>query len=60
MCICHKRMTGTNAASHTKTYLQYPKCTFSIDTIATGSDIPEFKSLHTQSGENFSLYVIFK
>ena len=53
-------MKGLIAAYNIATYLQKPSCTFSIDTIATGSDIPEFPSAHTQAGENFSLYVMFK
>ena len=53
-------MKGFIEADHTATYLQNPSCTSSIDTIATGSDIPEFPIAHIQSGENFSLYVMFR
>ena len=40
---------------HTAVYLQEPNWTSSIDTIATGWDIPEFPIVHVQSGENFAL-----
>ena len=46
---------GVNTAS----YLQNVSCTSSIDTTATGSHMPEFPIVHTQSGENVSLYVMF-
>ena len=40
---------------HSAVYVQEPNWTSSIDTIATGSDIPEFPIVHVQSGENFAL-----
>ena len=47
-------IVGDNPANKAS-YLQKPSCTSSIDTIATGSDIPEFTIVHMQSGENVSL-----
>ena len=41
--------------ANTASYLQKPSCISSIDTIATGSDIPEFPIVHMQSGEIVSL-----
>ena len=52
-------MKGFIAPYNIATYLQNPSCTSSIDTIATGSDIPEFPITHIQPGENFSLYAMF-
>ena len=47
-------IVGDNTAN-TASYLQKPSCISSIDTIATGSDIPEFPIVHMHSGENVSL-----
>ena len=46
---------GDTRGVNTASYLQNPSCTSSIDTTATGSDIPEFLIVHMQSGENVSL-----